>query len=112
MVFKIKSMGLLGIEAFKVDVECDISGGMPCFDVVGLPDASIKESRNRVRSSLKNCGFKFPVSRITVNLAPADTKKRALFTTYLSYCHFCLQVVRSIQQTLMWSRVLSSANFP
>lgn len=79
MVFKIKSMGLLGIEAFKVDVECDISGGMPCFDVVGLPDASIKESRNRVRSSLKNCGFKFPVSRITVNLAPADTKKEGPF---------------------------------
>lgn len=75
MVYKLNSMGLLGIEAFRVEVESDVSNGMPCFDIVGLPDMSIKESRNRVRSSLKNCGFKFPVSRITVNLAPADIKK-------------------------------------
>ena len=75
MVSKLYSMGLLGIDAFVVEVESDIFNGMPCFDIVGLPDASVKESRGRVRSSLKNCGFIFPLSRITVNLAPADIKK-------------------------------------
>ena len=63
------------IEAFNVTVECDISGGLPRFDVVGLPDTAVKESRERVRSSIKNCKLNFPVSRITVNIAPADIKK-------------------------------------
>ncbi len=75
MVSKLYSMGLMGIEAFLVTVESDISRGLPCFDIVGLPDTSVKESRERVRSSLKNCGFQFPVGRITINLAPADIKK-------------------------------------
>lgn len=68
-------MGVLGIEAYKVSVETNISTGMPCFDIVGLPDASVRESRERVRSAIKNNGFKFPVSRIVINLAPADVKK-------------------------------------
>ena len=76
MISKLCSMGLLGIDAFLVSVESDVSRGLPCFDIVGLPDASVKESRDRVRSSLKNCGFQFPISRITVNLAPADIKKQ------------------------------------
>ena len=75
MVSKAFSMGLFGMHAFKVEVECDLSAGLPAFDLVGLPDAAVKESRNRVRAALKNCGFDFPVSRITVNLAPADTRK-------------------------------------
>lgn len=75
MVSKAFSMGLFGMHAFVVEVECDISAGLPAFDLVGLPDAAVKESRNRVRSALKNCGFNFPVSRITMNLAPADTRK-------------------------------------
>ena len=75
MVSKAFSMGLFGMHAFVVEVECDISAGLPAFDLVGLPDAAVKESRNRVRSALKNCGFDFPVSRITMNLAPADTRK-------------------------------------
>ncbi len=75
MVSKLYSMGTLGIDSFVVQVEADVSAGMPSFDVVGLPDASVKESRNRVRPALKNCGFNFPISRITVNLAPADIKK-------------------------------------
>lgn len=75
MVSKLYSMGLLGIDAFKVEVEADISNGLPTFDIVGLPDASVKESRDRVRAAIKNCEFKFPVSRITVNLAPADIRK-------------------------------------
>ncbi len=75
MVSKLYSMGLIGVEAFLVEVESDISRGLPCFDIVGLPDASVKEARERVRASLRNCGFQFPVSRITINLAPADIKK-------------------------------------
>ena len=75
MVVNIQSMGLLGMNAFAVNVETDISRGMPIFDVVGLPDAAIKESRDRVRSAIKNSGFEFPIGRIVVNLAPADIKK-------------------------------------
>lgn len=75
MVAKIHSMGLFGMEAFPVEVETDISNGLPAFEVVGLPDAAVKESKDRVRSALKNCGFQFPVGRITMNLAPADRKK-------------------------------------
>ena len=75
MFAKVKSMGLFGMEAYTVDVETDISGGLPAFEIVGLPDKSVSEAKDRVRSAVKNCGFKFPVSRITVNLAPADTRK-------------------------------------
>jgi magnesium chelatase family protein len=72
---QLKSLGLYGMDAYIVDVEADISQGLPSFEIVGLPDAAVKESRERVRSSLKNCGFDFPVSRITINLAPADVRK-------------------------------------
>ncbi|WP_099205235.1 YifB family Mg chelatase-like AAA ATPase [Scatolibacter rhodanostii] len=75
MVAKTYSMGLFGMEAFPVEVETDLSPGLPAFELVGLPDASVRESRDRVRSALKNCGFSFPVSRITINLAPADKRK-------------------------------------
>lgn len=75
MFSKIHSTGLLGMEAYPVEVEADISGGLPQFDIVGLPDKSVSESRNRVRSAVKNCGFDFPTGRITVNLAPADVRK-------------------------------------
>lgn len=63
------------MEAYKVIVEADISGGMPRFDIVGLPDTAVSESRERVRSAIKNANLQYPVSRITVNLAPADIKK-------------------------------------
>lgn len=75
MVSHLKSLGILGMDAFVVDVEADLSNGIPAFDIVGLPDVSVKEARDRVRSALKNCGFDFPVRRITINLAPADVKK-------------------------------------
>lgn len=75
MFAQLKSLGLYGMDAYLVDVEADISQGLPAFDIVGLPDAAVREARERVRSSMKNCGFTFPVSRITVNLAPADIKK-------------------------------------
>jgi magnesium chelatase family protein len=75
MVSRVYSMGLYGMDAFAVEVEADISVGLPGFDVVGLPDAAVKESRDRVRSAVRNCGFDFPVNKITVNLAPADKRK-------------------------------------
>lgn len=75
MLSKIQSLGLNGIDGFCVTVECDYSTGVPAFEIVGLPDAAVKESRERVRSAIRNSGFEFPPARITVNLAPADIKK-------------------------------------
>ena len=75
MLSHVRSLGLSGIDGYNVCVECYITNGMPGFEVVGLPDAAVKESRERVRAAIKNCGFKFPVSRITLNLAPAGTRK-------------------------------------
>lgn len=75
MVSHINSIGLWGLEAFLVEVEASIADGLPVFDLVGLPDTAVKESRERVRSALKNCGFHMPVGRITINLAPADVRK-------------------------------------
>ena len=75
MVTTVRSLGLQGISGYEVTVECFLSGGLPAFDVVGLGDTAVKESRERVRAAVKNCGVKFPVSRITVNLAPAGLRK-------------------------------------
>ncbi|MDD6024885.1 MAG: YifB family Mg chelatase-like AAA ATPase [Oscillospiraceae bacterium] len=75
MVFQLCSMGLAGISGYPVEVECCISAGLPNFDIVGLPDAAVRESRERVRAAATSCGFRFPVTRITINLAPAGTKK-------------------------------------
>lgn len=75
MITKVHSVGLMGMVAHVVEVEADISDGLPRFDIVGLPDTSVKESRDRVCSAIKNCGYEFPVGKITINLAPADIKK-------------------------------------
>jgi len=76
MLSKVLSASIIGIDAFAVEVEVDItSRGLPHFSMVGLPDAAVKESRDRVRAALKNIGFHFPLKQITVNLAPADLKK-------------------------------------
>lgn len=75
MVFHLNSMGLAGISGYLVEVECCIASGLPGFDIVGLPDAAVKESRERVRAAITSTGFKFPTTRITINLAPAGTKK-------------------------------------
>lgn len=69
------SVGLLGLEPFPISAEVDLSRAIPSFDIVGLPDAAVRESRDRVRSAMINCGFPFPVKKVVVNLAPADTKK-------------------------------------
>ena len=75
MLSRIKSHGLNGIGGFSVQVETDIANGPPGFEIVGLPDAAVKESRERVRAAIKNAGYIFPAARITVNLAPADMRK-------------------------------------
>ncbi len=75
MFSRTQSVGVFGYQTYMIQIEADISNGLPAFDIVGLPDTAVKESRDRVRAAIKNCGFKFPVSRITVNLAPADRKK-------------------------------------
>lgn len=75
MYSKVMSLGIFGLDGYPVVVEADTSQGLPMFDIVGLPDAAVSESRNRVRAAMKNSGYFFPVSRITVNLAPADKRK-------------------------------------
>ena len=75
MFTRINSMGIFGIDAYSVGIEVDSAGGFPGFDIVGLPDAAVKESRDRVRAAIKNSGFALPKGKIMVNLAPADIKK-------------------------------------
>ena len=75
MLAKIKSYGLIGINGYPVDIEIDISAGLPGYDVVGLADTAIKESKARVKSAIKNSLLKYPIHKVIINLAPADTKK-------------------------------------
>ncbi|MGI6066927.1 MAG: magnesium chelatase domain-containing protein, partial [Bacillota bacterium] len=75
MLAIINSCTVLGMDGYPIEVEVDVSNGLPGFDLVGLPDASVRESKERVRTAINNSGFKFPMRRITVNLAPANIKK-------------------------------------
>lgn len=75
MLFKTFSAAVFGIDAYQVEVEVDVSAGNGLFMTVGLPDAAVRESRERIKSAIKNCGLDFPFQNITVNLAPADVKK-------------------------------------
>ena len=79
MLSIVKSMSLQGLEGFLVDVQVDVSAGMPNWEVVGLPDATVRESKERVRTAIKNSGFEFQSRRIVINLAPADTRKEGSF---------------------------------
>lgn len=75
MIAKIICYALCGLDGIPVEVETDVNKGVPAYDMVGLPDTAVKESKERVRSALKNCGLLFPMNRITINFAPADLKK-------------------------------------
>ena len=75
MLAKSKTCAVVGLDGYIVEVEVDISPGLPAFTIVGLPDTAVQESRERVRSAIRNSGFEFPMRRITVNLAPADLRK-------------------------------------
>lgn len=90
MIAQLNSTALLGIDGYIVDVETDISNGLPAFEIVGLPDASVKESKERIRAAIKNTGLVMPSKRITVNLAPADIKKEG--------SHFDLPIAVGILQ--------------
>ena len=79
MLSIVKSMSVHGLEGYLIDVQVDVSAGMPSWNVVGLPDASVKESAERVRTAIKNSGYEFQSRKIVVNLAPADTKKEGSF---------------------------------
>ena len=88
---------LIGLEAHPVSVEVDVSRGMPLFDLVGLAEAAVRESRTRVRSALEQSGYPFPLRRVIVNLAPADVKKAGTgfdlaiaVATPVSYTHLTL----------------------
>ncbi len=88
MICSVKTLGLTGIRGGMVVSECYVSNGLPGFDIVGLPDAAVKEARERVRAAAKNSGLTFPTSRITVNLAPANMKKAGT--------HFDLPILLSV----------------
>ena len=75
MLSNIKSMSLVGVDGYLVDVQVDVTHGMPAWDIVGLPDASVKEARERVRAALRNVGVDFPSRKVVINLAPANLKK-------------------------------------
>src|SRR3954467_5853274 len=75
MLASLRAAAVFGVDACAVHVEVDVGFGFPSFTMVGLPDASVRESRDRVRSAIRNSGFEFPPHRITVNLAPADVRK-------------------------------------
>lgn len=75
LLAKVYSAAVFGVDAYLVEVEVDISNGLPIFDIVGLPDIAVREAKDRVRAAIKNSGYEFPIKRITINLAPADIKK-------------------------------------
>ena len=75
MIARVRSVGLHGIHAVGIWVEVDVVSGLPSFATVGLPDSSVRESRDRIRAAIKNSGYTFPIERITVSLAPADIRK-------------------------------------
>ena len=75
MLAKVNSAALYGIDALRVEVEIDLASGLPQLATVGLPEGAVKESKDRIRAAVKNCGYTFPAKRITINLAPADIKK-------------------------------------
>jgi len=75
MISNVKTISLNGIDGNLVEVQTDIAGGLPNFEIVGLPDTSVKESKERIRTAIKNSGIEFPSRRIIINLAPASTKK-------------------------------------
>ena len=88
MLAIVKSMCLQGLDGILVDVQVDVSAGMPCLEMVGLPDATVRESKERVRTAIKNSGFDFPSRRIVINLAPADTRKEGAFFDSTNCCWY------------------------
>ena len=81
MLSIVQSIGLHGLEGYLINVEVDTSAGLPSFDIVGLPDVSVKESKERVRTAIKNSGLNFESRKIIVNLSPANTRNKPIKRT-------------------------------
>ena len=79
MLARVESCGLNGLNGFSVVIEADVSGGVPGYELVGLPDAAVKESRERIKAAIKNSGFSYPGGKIIINLAPADMRNEGTF---------------------------------
>lgn len=86
MMGHVRSMGLRGLDGYEISVECYITNGLPGFDVVGLPDAAVKEARERVRAAIKNCGYKFPVSPDYAQSRPGGNQKDRNASTIFRSC--------------------------
>ena len=99
MLSTLKSFGLTGIDGFTVDVEIDIVGGLPRIDIVGLGDTAVKESKERVKSAIRNSGLEFLPKSITLNLAPADIKKDR-YMTWLLRLEYFRRPSKSPQRTI------------
>ena len=92
MVVTCNSFGVNGMDGYKVELEASMYNGTREFDMVGLPDAAVRESKDRVLSALKNCGFRYPAAHMTVNLAPADIKKEGpIYDLQFLYCSIRLR---------------------
>lgn len=107
MLSIINSCGVMGVLGYLIKVEVDISQGLPSFEIVGLPDSTVKESKERVRAALKNSGFEFPLKRITVNLAPAGIKKEGAFLDM----PIAVGILAASEQLSAKEELLSSAAF-
>lgn len=109
MFCKLNSYSLNGVDALPITIEIDLSDGLPGFDIVGLPDSSVRESKDRVKSAIKNSGFKFPICRITINLAPADIRKEgSLYDLPIALGILCCMgeiPVEALQRTLFLGEV-------
>ncbi len=109
MLSIVKSMSLLGLDGCLISVQVDVSGGLPGWDIVGLPDASVKEAKERVRTAIKNSGYELQSRKIIVNLAPADTKKEgSAFDLPIAIgILICTEVINEISENIAFIGELS-----
>ena len=109
MLSIVKSMSLLGLDGCLISVQVDVSGGLPGWDIVGLPDTSVKEAKERVRTAIKNSGYELQSRKIIVNLAPADTKKEgSAFDLPIAVgILICTEVINKIPENIIFIGELS-----
>lgn len=109
MLSKVKSMALLGLDGYLISVQVDVSGGIPGWDIVGLPDTSVKEAKERVKTAIKNSGYELQSRKIIVNLAPADTKKEgAVFDLPIAIgILICTEVISTVSENIAFIGELS-----
>ena len=109
MLSIVKSMSLLGLDGCLISVQVDVSGGLPGWDIVGLPDTSVKEAKERVRTAIKNSGYELQSRKIIVNLAPADTKKEgsAFDLPIAGGILICTEVISKIPENIIFIGELS-----